>query len=159
MGRNLDSLDLIAAARDLVNSNSRGRPREANLRRAVSTAYYALFHCLATCCADTIAGADRHHPAWRQTYRALQHGTARNHCQRTAEVAKFPVEIRKFAETFVDMQRERHKADYDPSARFSKMVVIQHINEAMEAIAGFGLAHRRDRRAFAIYVMLLVRND
>lgn len=159
MERNLDSLDLIAAARDLVNSASRGRPREANLRRAVSTAYYAMFHCLASCCADTIAGADRHCPAWRQTYRALQHGTARNHCQRTTEVAKFPVEIRKFAQTFVDMQQNRHRADYDPTAGFSKAAAIQHIEEAMAAITELGLASRRDRRAFAIYVMLLIRND
>lgn len=27
---------------------------QAHLRRAVSTAYYALFHCLARCCADTL---------------------------------------------------------------------------------------------------------
>ena len=159
MGRNLDSLDLIAAARDLVNSASRGRPREANLRRAVSTAYYALFHCLASCCADTIAGADRHHPAWRQTYRALDHGTVRNRCRRTDYVTKFPAEIQHFAAAFDDMQRERHKADYDPSAQFSKMAVIQDINETMEAITEFGRASRRDRRAFAIYVMLLIRND
>ena len=106
-----------------------------------------------------MAGADRHHPAWRQTYRALQHGTARNHCQRTAEVAKFPVEIQNFAETFVNMQLNRHRADYDPAAKFSKEAAIQHIEEAMGAITEFDQSPRRDRRAFAIYVMLLVRND
>ena len=57
------------------------------------------------------------------------------------------------------MQWNRHRADYDPAAKFSKAAAIQHIEEAMAAITGFGLAPRRDRRAFAIYVMLLVRND
>ena len=39
-------LDLIEAARDMTESG-RGRPTQAKLRRAVSTAYYAMFHCLA----------------------------------------------------------------------------------------------------------------
>ena len=78
--------DFIATARDLVDSNPRGRPRETNLRRAVSTTYYALFHCLAAAGADLLvggAGADRSRPAWRQAYRALQHGPARKRCERS----------------------------------------------------------------------------
>ena len=57
------------------------------------------------------------------------------------------------------MQQNRHRADYDPTAGFSKAAAIQHIEEAMAAITELGLASRRDRRAFAIYVMLLIRND
>src|SRR5207248_2610577 len=37
--------DLLRLARDLVDRNP-GAPVEADLRRAVSTAYYALFHLL-----------------------------------------------------------------------------------------------------------------
>lgn len=33
-----------------------GRPLESDLRRAMSTTYYALFHCLAVCCTDTLIG-------------------------------------------------------------------------------------------------------
>ena len=40
----MQPLDFTRAARDLVDSAGRGRPREVNLRRAVSTTYYALFH-------------------------------------------------------------------------------------------------------------------
>lgn len=46
--------DLVAAAQDLVG-DGKGAPRQANLRRAISTAYYDLFHCLAECCADALA--------------------------------------------------------------------------------------------------------
>ena len=45
--------DLISGARLLAQGNGRrGRPRQADLCRAVSTAYYALFHTLAGCGAD-----------------------------------------------------------------------------------------------------------
>jgi hypothetical protein len=37
---------LIEQARDLAAHDALGAPRQANLRRAVSTAYYALFHFL-----------------------------------------------------------------------------------------------------------------
>lgn len=37
--------DLLSLARDLVDRNP-GAPVEADLRRGVSTAYYALFHLL-----------------------------------------------------------------------------------------------------------------
>lgn len=48
-------LDFLETARDLTTSSTR-RPRQTNLRRAVSTTYYALFHCLAKCCADMVVG-------------------------------------------------------------------------------------------------------
>ena len=43
--------DLMAVARALAESD-RALPLQATLRRAVSTAYYALFHCLAASAAD-----------------------------------------------------------------------------------------------------------
>ena len=61
-------LDLMEAARGLTELNPR-RPSQANLRRAVSTAYHALFHCLAACAANTLIGRVRD-AAWHQTYRA-----------------------------------------------------------------------------------------
>ena len=49
---------LLQIATDLAEINIR-RPRRADLCRAVSTAYYALFHCLARTCADSLAGRPR----------------------------------------------------------------------------------------------------
>lgn len=157
----MQPLDFTKAARDLVDSAGRGRPREVNLRRAVSTTYYALFHCLADCCANMLAGsvqANRSRPAWRQTYRALQHTTARNRCRRDT-INRFPSAIRNFAELFVSIQMKRHSADYDPDVTFIKSDVIQDIDEAEDAIMRFNEAPRADRRAFAIYVLLDIRND
>ena len=47
------SHELIPTARRLANVNVR-RPRQADLKSAVSTAYYALFHTLAKECADRL---------------------------------------------------------------------------------------------------------
>jgi hypothetical protein len=93
----VQALDFIDTARDLVAPRT-GRPRETNLRRAVSTIYYALFHCLAACCADTLVGgpsSNRSKPAWRQAYRALQHRQANTRC-RHSNIRWFPTVIRRF---------------------------------------------------------------
>ena len=160
--RILKPLDFIATARDLAGANSKGRPRETNIRRAVSSTYYALFHCLATCNANMLVGgpgANRSQPAWRQAYRGLQHGTARQRCERQNIIIKFPDEIQDFAERFVDMQQKRHEADYDPDATFSKSDVIQDITDAEDVIHCFNSVPVRDRRAFAVYVLLPLRTD
>lgn len=57
------------------------------------------------------------------------------------------------------MQVKRHRAEYDRGVIFRKFDVIQDIDEAEDAIKRFNEAHRSDRRSFAIYVLLDVRND
>ena len=153
--------DFIATARDLANANSTGRPRETNLRRAVSTTYYALFHGLAICCADMLVGGpgvNRSQPAWRQAYRALQHRDAKRRCESRA-ISRFPNELQDFAIQFVAMQKERHRADYDPDGAFSKDEVLQNITEAERRLSRFSKVPAKDRRAFAVYVLFPMRNN
>jgi hypothetical protein len=153
--------DFIATARDLVEGTSRGRPRQTNLRRAVSTTYYALFHCMAICCADMLVGgvgANRSAPAWRQAYRALQHTTARQRCAQPT-IKRFPNDIQDFAIEFVAMQRKRESADYDPDGTFYKSDVLQDINTTENVIGQFMKAPLKDRRAFAVYILLNIRNN
>ena len=158
----MQALDFIATARLLAGHPIRGRPLETSLRRAVSTAYYGLFHCLAESCADTMvggAGANRSRAAWLRVYRGLQHRSARNRCLETNVIANFPVEIRDFAQKFADMQPLRNIADYDPDAEFSRKDVILHINESEDVILRFPSAPIPDRRAFAVHVLMDVRRN
>ena len=153
--------DFMATARDLAQANTRGRPRQTNLRRAVSTTYYALFHSIAACCADTLVGgpnSNRSEGAWLQVYRALEHGYARRRCAHR-DIERFPAEIQDFANQFVQMQRERHRADYSPAGRFYKDWVLQKIAEAEYQLTRFSRVTPRDRRAFAVYVLMPVRAD
>lgn len=153
--------NLIATARALADTGRRGRPRQTDLRRAVSTAYYALFHCLAACCADLLVGgggSDRSATAWERTYRALEHGVARRRCQ-AANIREFPPAIQQFADLFVDMQGKRHLADYASAGNFPKRIVLRDISDVAEAIARFQQVPSKDRRAFAVYLLLNLRNN
>ena len=140
-----------------VVSGRLGRPRQADLRRAVSNAYYAMFHTLARSCADSIAGATpatRDQAAWERTYRALEHGYAKNQCLNRSAMEDFPEDVRYFGEMFVTMQGQRHLADYHPTANFTRSEVVGRIDEVEDAITRFRSLPMSDLRRFAIYVLL-----
>lgn len=151
-------LDLIESANILVKS-CRGKPSQISLRRATSSAYYAVFHCLARNCADLLVGgtnAVRSKHAWRQTYRALEHGFAKSACK-DGLISKFPKAIEDFANSFVMLQEKRHLADYDPTIRLAKSEVMADIATAKEAIIAFQNEPAKDRRAFAAHVLFKKR--
>ena len=147
-----------------VDGGRLGRPREMDLRGAVSKSYYAMFHALAQTCADTLVGssaASRNLPAWRQTYRALNHGYARRQCNRPRLMNQFPDEVRDFGEKFVEMQRNRHGADYNPFPQndLRREQVLRQIAEVERVTEEFLALPAADRRAFSVYVLLPVRSD
>ncbi len=153
-------LNLIQTANDLAAARSTGRPRDTNLRRAVSTTYFALFTCLANACADTLVGgssSDRSDRAWTQVYRSLQHHPARDRCN-SASKLDFPPEIQDFAELFSIAQHLRERADYNPDAVFTKSNVIRQIADAERVIREFNRCRIKDRRAYAVYVLLPMRH-
>ena len=154
--------DFIALAKELAGGSGQDSLGQARLRRAVSAAYYALFHCLANCCADLLVGrpeSDRSEPAWNQAYRALQHGTAKARCNNRGLIQRFPLEIREFADQFVRLQGKREVADYDPSLILVQSEVIADLERAEQCIAQFNRAPDKDRRAFAVYILLNLRNN
>jgi hypothetical protein len=137
-----------------------GKPRQVFLKRAVSTSYYAMFHCLAKNCADLLigsTGAQRSEDAWAQVYRALDHGAARNLCSNGQTMAAYPAQIRTFANLFVTMQKKRHDADYDPQCSVIKSTVLTDISTVEAIIADFSAAPSAARRAFAAAVLLKKR--
>lgn len=155
----MKALDLLHTASVLLSA-SKSRPTMACCRRAVSGAYYALFHCLARECADLLIGggsADRSREAWRQVYRSLEHIACKERCKKKDMVKKFPKGIEDFANAFVTLQDKRHSADYDPFANFVKSSVLADIELAKQAIADFKAESAKDRRAFCAYVLFKKR--
>ena len=75
---------------------------------------------------------------------------------------KFPPSIREFGDFFVEMQGVRHSADYDPYAEFeeplTKFFVESRINRAEEVIKDFNATRKKDRKAFAVYVLFKRRD-
>jgi hypothetical protein len=135
---------------------NRGKPRESNLNRAISTTYYALFHTLARCCADMLVGtvgSTRSEHAWVQVYRAVNHGKAKDRCQ-SKVLRKFPQAIQDFANMLISMQAKRHDADYNPDHKPFKSAVILDIDAVEAAIADFKATAVKDRRAFAVWILI-----
>ena len=159
----MDPRDLLRIAEMLASGalgEGRGRPRQSELRRAVSTAYYALFHLLAACCADLLIGASpavRRGPAWERAYRALGHGFARDQFRNAAQMRQFSRPLLDFADLFVLMQSEREKADYNPNVEFLRFQVLQLIAESRQKIDAFDAVPSSERRAFAAHALLRAR--
>ena len=159
--------DLLRIASGLaagdIGGSYLGRPRETDLRRAVSATYYAMFHALARTCADMLVGlsrANQSRRAWVQAYRAPDHGPVRSRCNRTDDMNEFPSVIQDFGKMLVEMQAMRHRADYAPfGAQFKRESVMNLIQEAEDAIDLFLQTDASERRAFAIYLLLPIRNE
>ena len=154
----------IEAARLLAGSYgtdpSPGRPRQAMLRRAVSTAYYAMFHALCQSNADTLVGPAPAGPnisLWVDAYRTLNHTTAKNRLTQYVQATPDPA-VRSFANLFGNLQEQRISADYDPSARFVRTQVISLIDRAEAATRAFSNTSVQTRRALAVYLLVRPRS-
>lgn len=150
---------MIVTARKLAKA-SPNKPRQADLKRAVSTAYYALFHAMAKDAADMLVGIgpDRPDKAWAHTYRSLQHGGAKSACEAVRNL-NFPNTIKTCADAFVALQQKRHDADYDPDYRVLRAEALEAIKLAEDAIRDLKASPKRDRRAFAVQILMLKRKS
>lgn len=146
--------DLLEIASSLA-ARERGRPKQASLKRAVSTAYYAPFHELADLCSRELVGAPQqaNWANYRQIYRALDHGSAR----RVLDPQKSEDEILPIALAFSTLQRERHTADYDPEFTLSRPDTIELIAQATRSIQALRGLVRSQRRSLAVRLITRAR--
>lgn len=150
----LESARLLGVAFALLEAGRRSGD-EAFLRRAVSTAYYAVFHCLARTCADRLVPARRSRiAAWTRVYRSLQHASVRKRCSDGPGLAPFPSGIRRFAGGLRTLQDLRHGADYDPNFVMSALEVRRQLLFAAELVRELEGAAADDQRDFATRVLL-----
>jgi hypothetical protein len=151
--------DLLDSAVKLACTDSSGTPpTQADLRGALSTAYYAVFHFIMAQCADLLTcdpGGQNLDRAWRQVYRSIKHLDVRNACNAAADPTYgFPAEVQAFAAFYPGMRRLREEADYDPKPQrvFNPQRVMAKIGEVDFAIQQFSQIEEKHRRAFAILV-------
>ena len=156
----LDWQHLFDAARVLAGVSSGpttpGRPRQAMLKRAVSTTYYGMFHALCAGNADALVGTSPAGHAlelWVQAYRALDHRQARDRLTSYRRNVSVP-EIRNFANAFANLQEQRLAADYNPLSVFSRREVIRLINGAEAATGAFASITARQRRLLATHLLV-----
>jgi hypothetical protein len=125
--------DLLDIAADLARREG-GKPRQTSLRRAISSAYYALFHALATLCAKELVGYSKPWRVYAPIYRTLDHGRAKDVFKRS--LIGYSASITAIGQTFILLQERRHAADYDPSPpQIGRSEAIDLIGQAKQAIA------------------------
>ena len=147
----------LAGQRELVRP---GRPRQENLRKAVSASYYAMFHALCRSNADTMTGRQSNtvsRRAWTRSYRALDHRQAKNRLLQARQ--DLPAAAQQFATTFTLLQNQREAADYDPHFRLSRAEAVTLLNMAENAIHGYLQLPAGQRRAMATLVLLQERSS
>lgn len=159
--------DLLLQARHLARRDP-GKPRQVNLRRAVSSAYYALFHAFVDeACRLMIGGRHGEAPFRHVLGRAFAHGTMKQTCTAFAggvlktAVSKglpstfsIPLEIRDAAGAFLRLQQWRHLADYDRTERFRRSDVLTLIDQVEAILNTFvGLPSSIEKKFFLICLL------
>lgn len=131
--------NLIQVARDLLSPQGTGRlPTHEHIRRAESSAYYAMFHSLSHSNATALVGLPANPTTaetWSRIYRGLYHTTARRALQSNRQ--DFSMPARRFTDAFVDLQHLRHSADYDPNAVFTAIDGAIRLDRAESSILAF----------------------
>jgi uncharacterized protein (UPF0332 family) len=124
---------LIDAADTLLTE---GRRSTAYRRRAVSTAYYAVFHALAKLCADYVTrSSSRSSEEYLRVYRSLDHGPLKHAFGQI--LLKDNKRLSRIGSVVVRLQAERHRADYLPPILgvFSRDAAQELVDQAREAVA------------------------
>ena len=148
--------DLLEQA-DHLARRERRRPKQASLRRAVSTAYYALFHLLIGEAVGNWKRADQR----TDLARAFEHGRMKQASIQTVserflgQSAQTVTDLKKVADAFIRLQQFRHKADYDNSFKLMRTDALSQIALASEAFASWN-AVRNERIAQDYLLALLI---
>ena len=143
-----------------------GAPRQVDLRRAVSNAYYALFHAILTDAADDFVGkTKRQHPRYTLVYRSISHRHLRNLCEDITKptppnkYAKFVPsggfgsDLVALATAFSELQEKRHEADYDPQVRIRLSEAVLAVATSKLALVRLRQSNKNKRRAFLSLVV------
>ena len=159
--------DLLEQAYHLANREPK-KPKQASLRRAVSTAYYALFHRL-------ISAATRHWKIAEQRpmlARFYEHGKMLNacnkqmgECTRFIEARPSPtagpdldcmIHLRTVSLAFAQAQQHRHTADYDFAKVWTRTEAIQIIDQVDAAFQSWAVI--RDHKLAQAFLLSLLGN-
>lgn len=156
--------DLLRQA-ELLARHDRRRPRQANLRRAVSSAYYALFHMLtADATAKLLPRSAR--TARLAFVRAFGHMEMAEACRamanpRTGVVALFPngipPQLVQVGRAFIHLQQARHEADYDLRRAFTRSEAQHFVSMARNAFLAWAQVRKTDAARVFLVVLIAIR--
>lgn len=154
--------DFLRRALHLVHKEPRN-PIQASLRRAVSTAYYALFHLLISEVAN-----------WSRVNlrtalgRAFDHSTMNAASKRIQDKKKFPftgedpgvvLALREVAKAFAQLQEKRHTADYDNTTFWTRTEALAQVKSAEQAFSAWKpIRHEQIAQAYLVSLVVKKRD-
>lgn len=185
MGAGIQPDKLLEHAERLAGFDApAGRPREADLRRAVSGAYYALYHeLIGRAVEQAMPGAGREDRA--KAARWFNHTDIKSVCDWVVECATsptpkkivvesgvwslfsapgvgggrvgvVPAQLAFIADSFITLMSARHEADYDHEASFPRASAQSQVRAARTAVRALR-AERADPHVQKFLVLLLAR--
>jgi hypothetical protein len=163
---------LFDQADRLITPSPAGPPRQVDLRRAISAAYYGIFHAVLIAAADQYVGVTKRTTGqYTLVYRSVAHRWLRDLCDdvrkaklpakytRYAPPSGFGANLKAFASAAVDLQEKRHSADYDPFIRVKSSDAILAVSTARAAKQRFESAEEVDRIAFLTLLLFPLRRE
>ena len=156
--------ELLDQAKHLLERHE-GSSQQADLRRAVSTAYYAIFHFMIAESCRRFLGDDPQNEQLRQVLtRAFVHEematTSKTFMSGTLPEGmrgQFPIippGLKVFSYAFVQLQDRRYSADYDLSFQFKRKDVEVLIKTAEDVILDWKLIE--DHPTTHLYLVMLL---
>jgi uncharacterized protein (UPF0332 family) len=153
--------DLLEQAHHLARREPK-RPRQASLRRAISTAYYSLFHLLVSSAILQWKGVHQR----SQMARGFDHGPMKDASKKTVNKqfdpadAAIAAQLKTVAQAFVDLQQNRHSADYSYLKKWSRTEVQSHVDTATTAFASWRtIQHEKLAKDYLISMLIRERKD
>lgn len=160
---------LIRQAYQLAGRRAgRGQPRNADLRRAVSSGYYAVFHAISLAVASqalpSATDDERHgyaryvsHAAINRACRWIVGEQPPLHLDSLVRRLRTQPRLSQTAAAFIELQEQREAADYDHGADFTRSETLALVNRAEAAVAAVqALDSEPDFAAFCGLVALRV---
>ena len=146
----LNPTSLIDSADHAVNNPSQAGPSREAIHRAISTAYYAVFHAINA----SNAGIQHGFPtdqakaqAWTDTYRRMRHNSA-SRCIRQ-HLFHLTQDARLLANCFINLKVARETADYDPNQTMTAAEAHYWTGQARAALNALQAMTAADRRTFS----------
>lgn len=148
--------DLLELADGLARQTGRANLRKAAMRRAISNAYYAVFHSLCFVCASVIVGWGRTEDI-EPVYRLLDHAHARRRLA-SGDAAHVAPVFASIGAAFAVLQEQRHLADYCPPNlavnRDKTLALLARARETVEIIESLT---DNERRKLAVLLITKAR--
>ncbi len=170
--------DLLEQAKHL-HKWDKLKPKQANLRRAVSSAYYSLFHLLIDEATQLVVATKFESKELRfLTARCFEHGSMKSACQEFIKAtpkdvfkpmwakldldkdkrqrAPLAARLTDVAETFARLQIERHRADYDLGNSFTRVEVeslVEQVEQATQNWRDVKSGHAELAQFFALLLL------